>query len=235
VGYFSSREVPEQCANGWHQVVYASKGVITVMTPRGSWVVPSLRGVFVPSKTRYSLRLHGVVTMKSLFIREKMLRTFVDCFVLNVSALLKELVLYTVEKGFLRKSVPEEKRMVDIIIDLLKVVPVEPLQIPVSKDERLKRAVELFEKNPLATSSLELMANHAGTSKRTLERLVQNESGMSFGKWRQQLRLYNALKLLAEGHSVTNVALEIGYSTPSAFIYSFRQTFGTTPNAYFGG
>jgi AraC-like DNA-binding protein len=31
---------------------------------------------------------------------------------------------------------------------------------------------------------------------------------MTFGKWRQQLRLMQALRLLAEGGKVTHVALE---------------------------
>jgi AraC-like DNA-binding protein len=57
---------------------------------------------------------------------------------------------------------------------------------------------------------------------------------MTFGKWRQQLRLMQAMRLLAEGAKITHAAMEAGYSTPSAFIFMFRKTFGTTPGAYFG-
>ena len=56
---------------------------------------------------------------------------------------------------------------------------------------------------------------------------------MTFGKWRQQLRLMQAMRLLAEGAKVTHAALESGYSTPSAFISMFRKTLGTTPSSYF--
>jgi AraC-like DNA-binding protein len=56
---------------------------------------------------------------------------------------------------------------------------------------------------------------------------------MTFGKWRQQLRLMQAMRLLAEGAKVTHAALESGYSTPSAFISMFRKTLGTTPASYF--
>ena len=52
---------------------------------------------------------------------------------------------------------------------------------------------------------------------------------MTLGKWRQQLRLMHAMRLLGEGAKVTYVALEAGYSTPSAFIAAFRKTLGTTP------
>jgi AraC-like DNA-binding protein len=56
---------------------------------------------------------------------------------------------------------------------------------------------------------------------------------MTFGKWRQQLRLMEAMRLLAEGAKVTHAAMESGYSTPSAFISMFRKTLGKTPTSYF--
>jgi AraC-like DNA-binding protein len=73
----------------------------------------------------------------------------------------------------------------------------------------------------------------AGASKRTVERLFQEEIGMTPGKWRQQLRLMQALRLLADGAKVTQAAVDAGYSTPSAFIAMFRKALGRTPKAYF--
>jgi AraC-like DNA-binding protein len=65
------------------------------------------------------------------------------------------------------------------------------------------------------------------------ERLFLEEAGMTFGKWRQQLRLMEAMRFLAEGAKVTHAALEAGYSTPSAFVSMFRKSLGTTPRSYF--
>jgi len=73
----------------------------------------------------------------------------------------------------------------------------------------------------------------AGASKRTIERLFQRDLGTSLGKWRQQLRLLQAMQLLAAGAKVTHAALESGYSTPSAFISMFRKALGGTPASYF--
>ena len=56
---------------------------------------------------------------------------------------------------------------------------------------------------------------------------------MSFGAWRQQLRLLQALPLLAAGEPVTSVALSVGYESTSAFIARFRQVLGTTPGQYY--
>jgi AraC-like DNA-binding protein len=65
-----------------------------------------------------------------------------------------------------------------------------------------------------------------------MQRLFAEESGMSFSRWRQRARLNYAMKRLAAGESVTNAALEAGYSSTSAFISMFRKQLGTTPARY---
>ena len=75
-------------------------------------------------------------------------------------------------------------------------------------------------------------AKQAGASPRTIERLFRSETNMGFRKWRQRLRLLHALRLLAAGEQVTNVALEAGYDSTSAFISMFRRELGTTPSRY---
>ncbi len=56
---------------------------------------------------------------------------------------------------------------------------------------------------------------------------------MTFGRWRQQLRLMQGMRLLAEGAKVTHAALESGYGTASAFTSMFRKALGITPSSYF--
>ena len=55
---------------------------------------------------------------------------------------------------------------------------------------------------------------------------------MTVGEWRRRLRLLHGVRLLAGGESVTNAALDAGYSSTSAFIAAFKKTFGTTPGRY---
>lgn len=56
---------------------------------------------------------------------------------------------------------------------------------------------------------------------------------MGFKEWRQKVRLLEAINLLEKGLSVTQVALEVGYQSPSAFTYAFKQVFDTNPASYF--
>jgi AraC-like DNA-binding protein len=98
---------------------------------------------------------------------------------------------------------------------------------------RLVRIAEIFIRNPCDSRTLAQLCRVSGASKRSIERLLQQEIGMTFGKWRQQLRMMQGMRLLAEGAKVTHAAFECGYSTPSAFISMFRKVLGTTPSSYF--
>ena len=81
--------------------------------------------------------------------------------------------------------------------------------------------------------TLDDWAHVAGMSRRTFMRAFLAEAGMSFGRWRQQARLFAALEMLAQRKSVTEVAIAVGYDSVSAFIEMFRTMLGTTPQAYF--
>jgi AraC-like DNA-binding protein len=91
----------------------------------------------------------------------------------------------------------------------------------------------MLQSNLSESHSLEWSCKQAGASKRTIERVFQQETRLSLGKWRQQMRLMRSLQLLAAGEKISHAALEAGYSTPSAFIAMFRKALGTTPRSYF--
>ena len=87
--------------------------------------------------------------------------------------------------------------------------------------------------DPRDSRTLAQLCKATGAGKRTVERLFQQQIGMTFGKWRQQLRLMRGMWLLAEGAKVTHAALESGYDTPSAFTSMFRKALGIPPSSYF--
>lgn len=70
-------------------------------------------------------------------------------------------------------------------------------------------------------------------SSRTLRRLTLAETGLSFGQWRQQVKLMHGLEMLARGVPVAEVSDVLGYSSPSNFIAMFRRAFGDSPARYF--
>ena len=216
------------------QLVYASRGVMTVRSRDGTWVVPPHRAVWIPAGVPHIVTMSGSVAMRTLYLKPRLARGLPpDCCVINVPALLKELVLYACTLRTLRKSVQWQVHLISIILHQLEAVQTVPLQLPHLSDPRLVRIGEIFIRNPRDSRTLAQLCRVSGASKRSIERLFQQEIGMTFGKWRQQLRLMQGMRLLAEGAKVTHAALDCGYSTPSAFISMFSKVLGTTPSSYF--
>jgi AraC-like DNA-binding protein len=216
------------------QLVYACRGVMSVETSDGTWVVPPQRAVWIPATVPHSITMSGPVSMRTLYLRARLAGTLPrNCCVVNVSPLLKELILHACTFPALSRRVRTQARLIDVILDQLETVRSIPLQLPNPSDVRAKRVADILSADPSDPRSLDEICERTGASKRTIERLFRQETHMTLGEWRRQLRLLRSMRLLAADEKITHVALEAGYSTPSAFIAMFRRAFGTTPSRYF--
>src|ERR1700756_4074645 len=155
------------------QLVYASRGVMTVRTGDGTWVVPPHRAVWIPAAVPHIVTMSGSVAMRTLYLKPRLARGLPrDCCVISVPALLKELVLYACT---LRKSVQWQVHLIAIILHQLEAVQTVPLQLPHLSDPRLVRIAEIFTRNPRDSRTLAHLCRVSGASKRSIERLFQQE------------------------------------------------------------
>jgi AraC-like DNA-binding protein len=222
----------------WHthargQLVYVSKGVLTVSTEQGMWVVPPLRAIWVPPQVRHCVASACSFWLCTLYTVPSLVTLPSSCTVVAVNPLLRELLLAAAQFGPNYEEGSAEERLIRVMLDRLPTLPLLALHLPEPKDERLQQITRGLARQPSDAHSLADLAKEAGLTERTAERLFQHELGMTFGKWRQQLRLLVALEQLARGESVTNVALAVGYSDVSAFIAMFKSALGITPAQYF--
>lgn len=207
---------------------------MTVETLAGIWVVPARRAVWIPAPTPHSIIASGAVSMRTVYLRTRMARTLPrDCCVVNVSAFFQQLILQLCSYEKLNRRRKMHAHLIDVFLDQLQAVQAIPLQLPTPSDARAARVAASLQRANGSFDSLEEACRQAGASRRTVERLFVEETGLSLGKWRQQMRLMRSLQLLAAGEKIAAAAAEAGYSTPSAFIAMFRKTLGTTPRQYF--
>jgi AraC-like DNA-binding protein len=207
---------------------------MTVSTRSGTWVVPPHRAVWIPAKVPHTITMSGVVAMRTLYLKPRLAKAPPrDCCVINVSALLKELILHACAVRTLKASVEWQAHLVAVILHQLEAMRAIPLQLPHLSDPRLRRIADILMRDPCDARTLAQLCKEVGAGKRSVERLFQQEIGMTFGKWRQQLRLMQGMRFLAEGAKVTHAALESGYSTASAFTAMFKKALGVTPRSYF--
>lgn len=231
---YSSDTVLDRHSHDWVQLVYASEGVMTVQTDEGTWIVPPNRSVWIPARVGHSIAMSGKVSMRTIYFLPRLVKAFSKrCCVIEISPLLRELILRAVAMGPLRRDVPEHRRLVDFMLDQLRVLPTLPLELPMPRDPRAMRVALRIRDNPGERATLASLAKAAGASHRTLERVFRADTRMTLGRWRQQARLLLAVRMLAGDESVTATALEVGYDSTSAFIEAFSSVLGATPGRYY--
>jgi AraC-like DNA-binding protein len=214
------------------QLVYAVRGAMTVRVDRSLWVVPTRRAVWIPADIVHTIAMSGAVEMQTLYLAPRLATLPRKCAVLHVTPLLEELVRHACRLGKLHRNIGREARVVAVIKDEIEGARAAPLQLPTPHDPRAGRVAETLLAAPGDRRTLDEISKGAGASKRTIERLFAQETGMTFGKWRQQLSLVHGARLIAEGTKVTSAALQAGYESPSAFIAVFRKAFGVTPSEW---
>jgi AraC-like DNA-binding protein len=157
------------------------------------------------------------------------------CCVVSVTPLLRELLVRSACLPLLYEEGGANSRLVVVLLDELAATQVENLHLPMPTDARLRRMVDLMMASPADQGTMDVWAKRAGLSERTLARLISRETGMSFGRWRQQFSVVLAVKWLAwlaGGSSIQQVAADLGYESVPSFVTMFRKALGTSPGRY---
>lgn len=234
------RECPADHVIDWHthqraQLLYAARGVMRVTTAAGVWVVPPQRAVWIPPGIEHHVKAQGTpLSLRSLYIDVSQKNGLPDdCCVVTVSPLLRELVLAAMDLPPAPPPDSAPARLITVLLDQIEVLPTASLHLPMIRDKRLRQLADKLLDDPSDSRTLAEWSSELGASERTLARVFVRETGLTFGHWRQQVRLLDALARLARGDSVTEVAYDLGYASQSAFISMFKKALGKTPKKYF--
>ncbi len=213
---------------GWHQLLLASRGVLTAQTPQGVWTAPPDRAVWVPAGIHHELRVAGRTAVRALYLRadrfpgvSALLRS------ITVSPLLRELVLEAVRRAPFDGERTSDAHLLALLLEELTRAEEAVLALPWPRRAPATGVAERLLDDP--ARPLDELAAQAGVSRRSLERQFACETALTPGEWQRRARFAKAVRLLAEGHPVTTVALAVGYSTPSAFSAAFRRSVGHSP------
>jgi AraC-like DNA-binding protein len=230
--------------HAWHQLTFATRGHLEVVTDDARHLVPTDCAVWVPAGVPHTEIMRAPISMRSLYVSTLALpgrnltrhNGFDRVRTIRVAPLLRELVLHITRIGALDRRRPEQARLVGVLLDALVAAHDESFALRSPRDPRARRLAELIMSEPgdgtrsRGARTLAALARKAGASLRTLERCFAAETGVSLGEWRRRVRLFRALHLLEGGASVTAVALDVGYASTSAFSHAFARQFGRAPS-----
>lgn len=221
---------PHQHARG--QLLGSMRGLLSVGVEDRLWIVPAIHAVWLPPHHVHSARSHGPFEGWSAYVAEAACHDLPGRpRTIRTSGLLREAVLRAARWPEGPLDAPSA-RIAAVILDEIRSLPVEPFGLPLPRDPRLGRIARALIEDPADERDLESWADWAAISSRTLSRRFVTETGFTFTGWRQRARLMRSLEMLAADVPVTTIALDLGYSTASAFISLFRRTFGETPSVY---
>jgi AraC-like DNA-binding protein len=219
------------------QLVYAARGTMQVTTPKGRWLVPPDRAVWVPALLEHSIDVLADIQMRTLYFdvawlkRERRSESLEAEFVVRVSPLLHQAILALFDAGNNRERT---ELLVKLAILELHHAEDSATFIPLPHEPRCRRAAELVLDDPTGAHEIESLAREVGTSARTLSRLFSSETQLSFKSWRQRARIAAAIeKLSMEANvSIKQLASDLGYASVPAFSHAFRQVTGKTPTEF---
>jgi AraC-like DNA-binding protein/mannose-6-phosphate isomerase-like protein (cupin superfamily) len=219
------------------QLVYATSGTMQVTTPKGLWLVPPDRAVWVPAKLRHAIDMLADTTMRTLYFDLGWLaqagqrRRLDQEFVVHVSSLLREMItaLFDGDDDLARAG-----HLIRLVMLELRQASDSATFIPLPQEPRCRRAAQIVLAAPAAAFDIETLAEKVGTSARTLSRRFAAETQLSFKAWCQRARVAAAVERLTSGRhgSVKQLAADLGYASVPAFSHAFRQVTGKSPTEF---
>ncbi len=189
--------------------------------------IPTHRALCVPDGTRLRIETPRRAGIRCLYL-DAGLGVLGDAVrVVNLTSLTRELTLHAVAAAPMDLTVPADAAIITLLAEQLAFQPGAPLHLPMPDGPSRRDIAEAIMSNPADPVREQLRA--ANANRRTIERRFNTETAMSLGKWRRRSRILASIASLADGERVTNVAVTVGYSTPSPFVAGFRAEPGTSP------
>lgn len=214
------------------QLVLTSRGSVICELENGLWLVPPDSALWIPPRTPHSSTVSADGTIFYLYMKPEVARLPSIACTLFVTPLVRELIAHMmkVPSGYDIDSA--DGRIAEVLIEQLESMPIGRLHLPVPNNPRLRSVASALAADPGSRHTTREWAHSVALSERSFRRLVHKETGLTFGKWRQQFQIMVAVRELAAGVSVEAVSAALGYESTSAFSLMFKKILGHPPRVY---
>ncbi len=221
--------------HAWGEFVAAYSGVMEVKVAQHHYLAPPSYGIWLPPELPHTGLNRRAAHHGSLYVAQALCAGMpaTPC-ALTISPLVRALMdaLRDARPPTSASAHAAHQRLLQVLLDQLQQAPRAGSYLPSSDDPALQAVLEAMQRQPQDERPLREWAHSVHLTERTLMRRAQRELGMPLAHWRQRLRVVLALPRLEGGQSVENVALDLGYSSASAFIAMFKRLMGCTPDEF---
>ncbi|MFM9873675.1 MAG: AraC family transcriptional regulator [Fimbriimonadaceae bacterium] len=210
----------------WAVLLYASHGALTVQSNDIAWILPANRALWINPNCSYQIISTAPVEIRSLYFSPRLKKTRSQV-PLEVTSLMRELILAACERGPLNESSPTHMALIQLIEHEIELATQFPISIPLPCSPILRKLAQCAIQS---NEPLSKLVKNTGFSRRTIERRMKIETRLTLGNWYRQACMLRAIVALSKGENVNEASMIAGYSEPSAFISAFKKKFGLSPS-----
>ena len=225
-------------SHGWHahdfgQIISAASGSMYVGTPGRVLLLSPAMVLWIPPEVEHWMRYGSRDEMRYVDVNKDESRELgPECRIMSVTPLLMALMSSTMPEHQMGRQVEHNAAVHDLLRHELINAPDVPLSIVMPQDKRLTVITEAAFNDPGDVRSVRSWLAGVSASRKTIERVFVEKTGMPPSRWLRQVRVLHAISKLAAGEKVSLVAQDMGYASSSAFSYMFRQTIGSSPSDF---
>ncbi|MDH4248440.1 MAG: AraC family transcriptional regulator, partial [Deltaproteobacteria bacterium] len=219
-----------------HKLLYILSGKLILEGPEDRWLVLPSHIAFIPATREHWITFPESTRLITIYLNPEWTPwTKHGCWVTTVNPLAREMALFGLRWNQYRD--PGDglanqffRTLGSLCAEWFAKDPL--LWLPKGRTPELQRAMD-YASAHLENANINDAAKNANISVRTLRRYFLSEVGMSWRDYLINARMVRAMELLLhEGQSVTNTALEVGFSSLGAFTCAFSKFAGQTPSAF---
>ncbi len=217
----------------WGQLSYVSYGVDHLIINGQHFLSPPEYGVWIPPNAQHSSFNTAPLVYRSLYLSCRVSEKLPSepCS-LWIGPIVRAILADFAERNVSSAKTPEDRRLMHVLLDQIRRAPVCKTYLPSATTPLMETILGRLQNDPGDNRTVSDWAKDFNVTERTLTRMCQRELGMPLGEWRQRLRFLRALSALETKRDIKEIAFDLGYSSPSAFVVMFRRLSGKTPQQY---
>lgn len=224
----------------WHrkgQLIYVETGYQYITVEGHTYLVPQNHAIWIPPTAIHKTNSNSeIINLRVLFFGLRPGDTFYHKVrVFSVPLVLKEMILYT--EKWSKKLIKDRNEFLclsAILCELPNMIKNSiNIHIKTPEDIRLKKSMDYFYENFVTIKKIDELVSLSALSLRTFERVFKKETGLTFVKYQQMLRIIKSMELLSKKQlTISEIAHEVGYKSLHSFTKSFFSIMHVSPSQF---
>lgn len=232
------RNARQQLSHG--RLLFTEQGLLHLQLEDKLFLVPSWYCAWIPAGQVHQLWSNSPrLLVRDIFFESDFCTNpvFHRPAVFNGSALFRDMLRHTEKWNGLRTANEYEQTFVTTLRQMMPDEMQHAFRVALhtSQQPAFQRALEYVHNHYAEDIRLESLAKISYHSVRTLQRLFDQEAGLSFSAYVKTTRILKAIELLGSTRqSISEVAWAVGYSSLPTFSNTFKSITGMPPEQFSG-